>query len=91
MSKAQLVKDVASKTGYSQAQVNDFINEFCDAVQDSVAKDEPVTIVGFGTFYLTRREATTGRNPRTGEPIQIKASNQPKFRAGKRFKESANS
>ncbi len=91
MSKAQLVKDVANKTGYSQAQVNDFINAFCDSVQESVAKDEPITLVGFGTFYLTRREATTGRNPRTGEPIQIKASNQPKFRAGKRFKEAANS
>jgi DNA-binding protein HU-beta len=91
MSKAQLVKNVASKTGFSQQQVSDFINAFCDAVQDSVANDEAVTIVGFGTFYLTRREASTGRNPRTGEPIKIKASNQPKFRAGKRFKEAANS
>jgi len=90
MSKAKLTKDIAAKTGCSQQQANDFINAFCEAVQENVSSDQPVTIVGFGTFYKTYRKATTGRNPRTGQPIKIKAANQPKFRAGKKFKEAVN-
>ncbi len=90
MSKAKLIKDISAETGCSQQQANEFLNAFVKAIQSSVAADDPVTLVGFGTFYKTRREATTGRNPRTGEPIQIKAANQPKFRAGKSFKEAVN-
>ena len=90
MSKAKLIKDVANITGASQQKVNEFLNAFIQVVQDSVANDEPVTLVGFGTFCRTHRKATTGRNPKTGEPIQIKAANQPKFRAGKGFKEAVN-
>lgn len=90
MSKAQLVKNISNVTGASQQQTNEFIKAFTEEVQNSVAKDEPVTIVGFGTFYKTYRKATTGRNPKTGAPIQIKAANQPKFRAGKTFKEVVN-
>ena len=90
MSKAKLTKEIAAKTGCSQQQANEFINAFVESVQGNVSTGEPVTIVGFGTFYKTHRKATTGRNPRTGEPIQIKAANQPKFRAGKKFKEAVN-
>lgn len=90
MSKAQLVKDIANATGTSQQQTNEFLKAFTEAVQQSVASGNDITIVGFGTFYKTRRKATVGRNPRTGVQIQIKATNQPKFRAGKTFKEAVN-
>lgn len=91
MSRKQLVKDIADTTGVSQTQANNFISAFVESVQKNVANDEPVTIVGFGTFYKTYRKETTGRNPKTGEPIKIQAANQPKFRAGKTFKEVVNS
>ena len=56
----------------------------------SLRKDEQVTVVGFGTFYAGKREARTGRNPRTNEPISIKAARLPKFRAGKALKDAIN-
>jgi DNA-binding protein HU-beta len=59
-------------------------------VKSSLRKDEQVTVVGFGTFYAGKREARTGRNPRTNEPIDIKAARLPKFRAGKGLKDAIN-
>ena len=56
----------------------------------SLRKDEQVTVVGFGTFYAGKRAARTGRNPRTNEPISIKAARLPKFRAGKALKDAIN-
>jgi DNA-binding protein HU-beta len=56
----------------------------------SLRKDEMVTLVGFGTFYAGKRAARTGRNPRTNEPIEIKAARLPKFRAGKALKDAIN-
>ena len=90
VSKTDLIKKIAAKTGESQAKVGDFLNSFIHIIQDEVANDHEVPLIGFGTFYRTRREATTGRNPRTGQPIEIKATNQPKFRAGKKFKDAVN-
>ena len=90
MSKVELVKYIANETGASQQQTNAFIKAFTDGVQNIVSQDGTVTIVGFGTFHRTHRKATTGRNPQTGEAIQIKASNQPKFSAGKVLKEAVN-
>jgi DNA-binding protein HU-beta len=90
MSKSDLIKNIATKTGSSQSQVDGFLKAFIESVQDSVANDEAVTLVGFGSFYRAHRKATTGRNPRTGEAIKIKAANQAKFRAGKKFKEAVN-
>jgi len=60
------------------------------AVKTSLRKDEPVTLVGFGTFYASKREARTGRNPRTGAEVQIPAARLPKFRAGKALKDAIN-
>ena len=91
MSKAILVSEIAAKTGVSKTQAGDFINAFCETVQEQISKGDDVSLIGFGTFYRAHRKATTGRNPRTGEAIQIKAANQPKFRAGKKFKEAVNS
>ena len=59
-------------------------------MKSSLRKDEQVTVVGFGTFYAGKRAARTGRNPRTNEPIEIKAARLPKFRAGKALKDAIN-
>jgi DNA-binding protein HU-beta len=61
-----------------------------DNIAGSLSNGGEVRLVGFGTFSVTHRKATTGRNPRTGESIQIKASNQPKFKAGKALKDAVN-
>lgn len=90
MSKLELVKRVASKTGSSQAEASNAVDAVFASIQDSLVAGEAITIVGFGKFHVTRRKATTGRNPRTGEPIQIAAANQAKFSAGKGLKEAIN-
>ena len=90
MSKADLIKNVAAETGCSQQQVSNMLNATLGAIQSCVANGETLTLVGFGTFYPTKRKASTGRNPRTGDPIQIKAATLPKFRAGKKFKDAVN-
>ena len=59
-------------------------------MKTSLRKDELVTLVGFGTFYAGKRQARTGRNPRTGAPLDIKAARLPKFRAGKALKDAIN-
>ena len=61
-----------------------------NVVTDTLKSDNQVTLVGFGTFLAKKREARTGRNPRTGESIQIKASTVPAFKAGKAFKDALN-
>mgnify|MGYP000851190966 CR=1 FL=1 len=90
MSKAELIKKIATETGESHAKVRDLLNAFVNVVQDSVASGEDVALIGFGTFYRAHRKATKGRNPRNGQEIQIKAANLPKFRAGKQFKDVVN-
>jgi DNA-binding protein HU-beta len=66
------------------------VDAFVGAVKSSLRKDEQVTVVGFGTFYAGNRAARTGRNPRTGEALSIKAARLPKFRAGKALKDAIN-
>jgi len=61
-----------------------------DSVTDAMQKGDQVTLVGFGTFLVRKREARTGRNPRTGEPLEIAASNVPSFKAGKALKDAVN-
>ena len=90
MNKKELINKIANDTDSSQKDVTEFLNAFIEAIQDSVATDNDVTLPGFGTFYKAHRKATKGRNPQTGAPIDIKASNQPKFRAGKAFKDAVN-
>jgi len=81
---------VASRTGLSKTDAAKAVDGFIDAVTAALKKGTEVRLVGFGTFSVSRRAATTGRNPRTGERIQIPASNQPKFKAGKALKASVN-
>ena len=90
MRKQDLVKVVADETGLSEAQAGKAINSFLGAIQDGLAKNVEVQISGFGSFKVVERAAREGRNPRTGEPMTIKASTQPKFKAGKGLKDSVN-
>ncbi|MEX0827540.1 MAG: HU family DNA-binding protein [Haliea sp.] len=90
MNKNDLIATVASNTGLSKADATKAVDGVFDAITDSLKSKTEVRLVGFGTFSVSRRAATTGRNPRTGESIQIPASNQPKFKAGKALKDSVN-
>ena len=86
MNKSELSAAVASKTGLTQAQAESAVNGVIDAVTETLKKGDDVRLVGFGTFSVSERSATTGRNPRTGETINIAASKQAKFKAGQALK-----
>ena len=90
MNKNDLVASVASSAGLSKADATKAVDAVFESVTSSLKGGNEVRLVGFGTFSVTRRRASEGRNPRTGEKIQIPASNQPKFRAGKGLKDAVN-
>ena len=90
MNKNDLVATVAGKTGMSKADSGKAVDGVFEAITNSLKSKTEVRLVGFGTFSVTRRAATQGRNPRTGERIQIPASNLPKFKAGKGLKDAVN-
>ena len=90
MNKNDLVSAVASSTGMSKADSAKAVEGVFDAISGALSSGDDVRIVGFGTFSVANRKATTGRNPRTGQAIQIPASKQPKFKAGKGLKEAVN-
>ena len=90
MNKNDLVATVASNTGLSKADAAKAVDGVFEAITESLKRGQEVRLVGFGTFSVSRRAATQGRNPRTGENIQIPASNQPKFKAGKGLKDAVN-
>ena len=90
MNKNDLVAAVASDSGLSKTDAAKAVDGVFDAITASLKSGTEVRLVGFGTFSVSRRNATTGRNPRTGESIQIPASNQPKFKAGKGLKTAVN-
>jgi DNA-binding protein HU-beta len=88
MNKTELIAAVAEKTGLSKKDADNAVNALLDTIVSSVAKDEKVQIVGFGTFELRSRSERQGRDPRTNSPITIPASRVPAFKAGKAFKDS---
>ncbi len=90
MNKNDLIAAVANSTGLSKSDAAKAVDGVIDSIAGALAKKEEVRLVGFGTFSVAHRKASMGRNPRTGEAIQIKASNQPKFKAGKGLKEAVN-
>lgn len=90
MNKNDLVAAVADSTGLSKSDAAKAVDGVFDSISGSLAQKQEVRLVGFGTFSVAHRKASTGRNPRTGESIQIKASNQPKFKAGKGLKDAVN-
>ena len=90
MNKNDLVAAVSDSSGLSKADSAKAVDAIFDSITGSLSGGGEVRLVGFGTFSVADRKATTGRNPRTGEAIQIPASKQPKFKAGKGLKESVN-
>ncbi len=90
MNKLDLIAEVAKNTGLTKTDATKATDALLDAVTAALKKGDEVRLVGFGTFSVASREATTGRNPRTGEEIKIAASKQPKFKAGKVLKDALN-
>jgi len=90
VNKNDLVATVASQADLSKSDATRAVDCVFDAITDALKSGTEVRLVGFGTFSVSRRKASEGRNPRTGEKIQIPASNQPKFKAGKGLKDSVN-
>ncbi len=91
MTKVELIEKMAKDSDVSKAAAQKAMESFVDGVKKTLKKGGKVTLVGFGTFSVSKRAAHKGRNPRTGAEIKIKASKTPKFKAGKAFKESIES
>jgi|TARA_B100001750_G_scaffold29728_1_gene20128 DNA-binding protein HU-beta len=90
MNKAELVDAVASAANLSKADAGRAVDAVVGSIASSLSNGEQVAVVGFGTFSVKHRAARAGRNPRTGEAIQIQASNVPGFKAGKALKDAVN-
>lgn len=86
MNKADLANEIAKKTKLSKAKSWEALNATIDAIKGSLKKNQKVSLVGFGSFSVKKRKARTGRNPKTGESIQIKARKVPAFSAGAELK-----
>ena len=83
MNKAELIDKLAKDAGITKTQANEALDSFTKAVADTLKKGGKVTLVGFGTFSVSKRAARNGRNPQTGEVIKIKARKVARFKAGK--------
>lgn len=90
MNKSELTEAVASSADLSKAAAAKVVDSVIEAVTNSLKSGEQVAIAGFGTFLVRERSARTGRNPRTGELMEIKASKVPSFKAGKALKDAVN-
>jgi len=86
MTKAELIEKMATDAGISKAAAGKALDSFIDGVKKALKKGTMVTLIGFGTFSVSKRKARKGRNPRTGEPITIKAAKVPKFKSGQALK-----
>jgi len=90
MNKSELIDAAAEKAGLTKADTERAFKAFVDTITDALKDGDQVTMIGFGTFLVRERKARQGRNPRTGETIQIKAANNPAFKAGKALKDAVN-
>ena len=90
MNKQELIDTIAKSADISKAAAGRALDGAVTAIKASLKRGQMVTLVGFGTFYVGKRAARSGRNPRTGASIKIKAARVPKFRAGKALKDSVN-
>ena len=90
MNKSELIDQIAKSADISKAAAGRALDATIAAVKTSLKKGQIVTLVGFGSFYVGKRAARTGRNPQTGATIKIKAAKVPKFRAGKGLKDAVN-
>jgi DNA-binding protein HU-beta len=90
MNKSELIEAMADGADISKAAAGRALEGMIEAISGAMKKGDTVSIVGFGTFQVRERAARTGRNPKTGETIQIKASKSPAFKAGKALKDAVN-
>lgn len=90
MNKQELIGHVADTAGLTKGDAVKAVESVFETITKALKGGDEVRLVGFGTFSVSKRKASTGRNPRTGEPMAIKASQQPKFKAGKGLKDSCN-
>lgn len=90
MNKSDLIDSIAASAGLSKADAGRALDAFTDNIAGALQQGQSVSLVGFGTFSVKHRAARMGRNPRTGDAIQIKASNNPSFKAGKALKDAVN-
>ncbi len=90
MNKTELIDQIADESDVSKAAAGRALDAMISAVTQTLSEGDQVTLVGFGTFSVRDRAARTGRNPQTGETIQIKAAKVPTFKAGKAFKDALN-
>lgn len=91
MNKAELINEIANSTGLSKSKATDALNALTNAIQTSLQKGEKVTVVGFGTWETTTRQARRGRNPQSGAEINIPEKKVAKFRAGSTLANHVNS
>ena len=90
VNKNDLIAEVADDTGLSKTDAAKAVDAVFDSITRALKKNQEIRLVGFGTFHVAKRAASKGRNPRTGEEIEIPASKQPKFKAGKGLKDAVN-
>ncbi|MGP9679443.1 HU family DNA-binding protein [Halomonas sp. AOP27-A1-41] len=90
MNKSELIEAIAASADIPKAAATRALDAMVESVTDSLRKGESVSLVGFGTFAIKERAARTGRNPQTGQPIEIKAAKVPGFKAGKALKDAVN-
>jgi DNA-binding protein HU-beta len=90
MNKTELIDAMADSADISKAAAGRAFDAAVSAITDALKKGDQVSLIGFGTFVVRERAARTGRNPQTGETIQIKASKSPSFKAGKALKDAVN-
>jgi DNA-binding protein HU-beta len=90
MKKSDLVDAIAGKVNIPKAQVQQMVDDVFELIADWLTKGEKIDLRGFGTFSVSDKKARTGRNPQTGEPIQIAARRDPRFKPGKELKDRVN-
>ena len=90
MNKSDLIDAIAESAGLSKADAGRALDATVNSITGALKKGQSVSLVGFGTFSVRKRAARTGRNPRTGETIKIRASKNPAFKAGKALKDAVN-
>ncbi|WP_255357656.1 HU family DNA-binding protein [Pseudoxanthomonas sp. Root630] len=90
MNKTELIDSVADEAEVSKAEAGRAVDAVISSITKALKKGDSVTLVGFGTFQVRKRAARTGRNPKTGDTIKIKASKNPAFKAGKALKDAVN-
>src|SRR5690606_3308405 len=90
MNKSELIERVAAATGKTKKEAGQVVDAVLETISEALKRGEKVSLVGFGNFEVRERSARTGRNPQTGETIQIEASRVPAFKPGKQLKEAVN-